>query len=283
MTDESRSATGAAGGLAAVAVLLAVATATGAQDCGAETPCRIDGGTYRIALPADPQDAPVVVFLHGFGSSGAGTMRMTEVVEAVTARSYAFVAPDGQPRDGGNGLRWDFRGASADRRDEDGFLRDVLADAVDRFGLDPERAILAGFSNGAFQTAYQACRSPGDFDAFAPVSGTFWVPQPESCAGPVRLFQTHGWRDGVVPLEGRPLGERAVQGDVFEGLDLWRRTNFCARDDPQGFAETGTFQRRHWDCAPGSALELALFPGGHQVPGGWAAMMLDWYEALPGG
>jgi polyhydroxybutyrate depolymerase len=26
---------------------------------------------------------------------------------------------------------------------------------------------------------------------------------------------------------------------------------------------------------------MALFPGGHGVPAGWADMMLDWYEALP--
>lgn len=252
--------------------------------CGGDRPCQMDGGQYYITLPDSVADAPVVLFLHGFGGSGAGSMRQTAMIETMTRRGYAVIMPDGQPRDGAAGLRWDFRGVNADRRNEDVFLRDVLADASARHGLDPDRAILSGFSNGAFQVAYQACRSPEDFTAYAPVSGTFWRPQPTTCAGPVRLLQTHGWRDRTVPLEGRPLGGgRFEQGDVFAGLALWRETNGCERDDPTRHSDTGQFLRRAWECADDSALELALFPGGHGVPQGWAEMMLDWFEDLPEG
>ncbi|WP_209313636.1 alpha/beta hydrolase family esterase [Jannaschia formosa] len=268
-----------------LAALLALASPVQAQEgCGAEGACTLENGRYYIALPPSPDGpVPAVVFLHGFGGSGEGTMRQRGMIEAITARGYAFLAPDGQPRPGRGGLRWDFRGEpGADRRDEDAFLRDVVADAA-RHGVDPERVILAGFSNGAFQVVYQACRDPGAFAAWAPVSGGFWRPHPEGCAGPVRLFQTHGWRDATVPLEGRPLGGGAVaQGDIFEGLALFRRANGCAWDNPDGYDETGQFLRRRWDCAPGSALELALFPGGHGVPSGWAEMMLDWFEGLEG-
>lgn len=270
--------------LTVLAACLLAPAAQAQQVCGGDIPCRIDGGQYYVVLPEDATNAPSVIFLHGFGGSGAGSMRQTAMVAAMTRRGYAVIAPDGQPRDGAGGLRWDFRGTSAERRNEDAFLRDVLADAAARHGLDPDRSVLSGFSNGAFQVAYQACRSPGDFAAYAPVSGTFWRPQPESCAGPVRLLQTHGWRDGTVPLEGRPLGGgRVEQGDVFAGLALWRDTNGCDRDDPTGHSQTGQFLRREWTCAEGATLEMALFPGGHGVPQGWAEMMLDWFEALPEG
>jgi polyhydroxybutyrate depolymerase len=44
---------------------------------------------------------------------------------------------------------------------------------------------------------------------------------------------------------------------------------------------TEQFWRRSWQrCTDDTALELALFPGGHGVPKGWAEMALDWFEGL---
>ncbi|WP_338055954.1 hypothetical protein [Ruegeria marisrubri] len=88
-----------------------------------------------------------------------------------------------------------------------------------------------------------------------------------------------------MPLEGRFLGGgRFQQGDIFAGLEIWRRANGCAENAPDGFASTGQFLRRKWThCAKGGALELALFPGGHGIPEGWADMVADWFEGLPGG
>ena len=253
-------------------------------DCGpAPDACEIEGGSYHIALPAQPEGAPVVVFLHGAGGTGGYSISNADVVAPMLARGYAVIAPDGSRSFGNGGGRvWNFL-PGREGRDEADFLRDVLRDAAGRFALDTGAPVLAGFSAGGFMVSYLACARPGDFAAYAPVSGGFWRPQPEHCAGPVQLFQTHGWRDTTVPLEGRALrGGAFVQGDIFAGMALWRQANGCAGDDPSRYSETGPFQRRRWDCAPGSALEFALFPGGHQVPAGWADMMLDWFEALPG-
>jgi polyhydroxybutyrate depolymerase len=227
------------------------------------------------------------ILLAGMGGApasacGAGILRLGGTVEALTARGYAVVAPDGQPRDGG-GLRWSFRGPSeTSPRDDDAFLAEVLADAAERHGIDTTRSILAGFSNGGFLATYLACRDPDAFAAYAPVAGGFWRPHPDGCVGPVRLLHTHGWRDSTVPLEGRPLGGgQVVQGDIFEGLAVFRRANGCTWDDPDGYGTTGDFQRRRWECVEGAALELALHPGGHGIPPGWAEMMLDWFDGLP--
>lgn len=273
---------------ALAAALLALPSAVAAQDvCSQDGPaCQVDGGTYRITLPAGAdQTRPAVVFLHGAGGTGLGILRMTGTVNALTDRGYAVIAPDGLPWGGGRGGGiWNFLPGleREDPRDETAFLSSVVADAAERYGVDPDRVVLAGFSAGGFMVNYLACDTPAAFAAYAPVSGGFWRPHPEACAGPVRLFHTHGWRDSTVPLEGRPLRDgRWVQGDIFEGLTIWRAANGCDWADPDGYSETGQFMRRRWDCRPGSALELALFPGGHGVPEGWADMMLDWFEALP--
>ena len=185
------------------------------------------------------------------------------------------------PRAAGGRPGWNFRGDPGGR-DEIAFLTGVLADAAARFGLNPDAALLAGFSSGAFMVNYLACAAPQSFAAYAPVSGGFWRPHPAACAGPVRLFHTHGWVDGTVPLEGPFLGGgRFQQGDIFAGLEIWRHANGCVDEKPSGYAETGQFWRRKWEnCGEGAALEFALFPGGHTIPPGWTDMALDWFEAL---
>ncbi|SFI34432.1 polyhydroxybutyrate depolymerase [Jannaschia pohangensis] len=249
-------------------------------------PCSIDSGTYHVALPATPEgDLPAVLFLHGAGGTGRGVLGMTGTIKALTDRGYAVIAPDGLPwRPGRSGGIWSFLPAiQRDKaRDEPAFFAAVVADAATRYDVDPDRVALAGFSAGAFMVNYLACDTPEAFAAYAPVAGGFWRPHPENCAGPVRLLHTHGWTDGTVPLEGRPLRNGAwLQGDIFEGLGLWRAANGCTSPAPSGHRTTDDFMRRYWTCADGSALELALFPGGHGMPAGWADMMVDWFEGLP--
>ncbi len=253
-------------------------------DCGdAAGACDIETGSYHIDLP-QAKSPPMVVFLHGYGGNGAATMRNKNMRDGLIARGYAVMAPNGSQQVGeGRGLSWNFF-PGWEGRDESAFLSDAVADAVARFNVDSERVILGGFSAGGFMVSYLACATPDMFSAYTPVSGGFWRPHPTACSGPVRMFHTHGWTDNVVPLEGRKLGGgRFQQGDIFAGLEIWRAANACSDNRPSSFSNTGPFMRRKWaGCADGSALELALFPGGHQVPQGWADMVVDWYEGLPG-
>lgn len=267
----------------AVLALARSATAVLAGCADEPGPCEIAGGSYHIVLPK-AEHPPVLVFLHGHGGEGAGPINNERLVAPLQARGWAVIAPDGAIRPAGTGKRsWNFF-PGWEGRDEAAFLDAVTEDAVARFGLDPNRVVLGGFSAGAFMVNYLACATPDAYSAYVPVSGGFWRPQPEVCNGPVRLLHTHGWNDPVVPLEGRILGAgRFQQGDIFAGLELWRSANGCLDHKPDSYSVTGPFQRRVWaSCDPGGVIEFALFPGGHMVPEGWADMMIDWYEALGG-
>lgn len=265
---------------AVVAVLAAVWGSAVAAGCGADPgACEADGGSYHIVLPQKSEvSAPVVMFLHGYGGSGAQVLKNKALVNGLTARGYAVIAPEGRRRDGTGPQSWGF-GPFNGGRDEAAFFSSVLAEASDRFGTSPSQTVLAGFSAGAFMVHYLACSDPAAFAAYAPVSGAFWRPQPDHCGGPVRLLQTHGWHDGVVPLEGRLLGGgRWQQGDVFAGLEVWREANGCSSHAPdKAWSEDGLLRRR-WECGPGAEVELVLFDGGHKVPKGWAGWMADWFE-----
>ncbi|MBJ6371062.1 alpha/beta hydrolase family esterase [Sedimentitalea arenosa] len=273
--------------IAKTAVALALtAVATMAQArCGPEpeAACSVAGGEYHVILPPEPTDAiPVVVFLHGWNSNGRNVSNNRALVEPILARGYAVLAPSGSRIIGdGAGRGWNFY-PGWEGRNEAGFLENAVTDAADRFGLDRARVLLAGFSGGGFMVNYIACQSPDAFTAYAPVAGGFWRPHPTDCTGPVRLFHTHGWSDTTVPIEGRYLGnKRFQQGDIFAGLEIWRAANRCPDEKPSGYSETGPFLRRAWSgCAADSALEFALFPGGHRIPDGWADMALDWFEEI---
>ena len=84
-------------------------------------------------------------------------------------------------------------------------------------------------------------------------------------------------------VNGVPAGDPAAfaQGDIFQALSIWRAANQCLHLKADRFVTDGPFWRRAWHrCAPGTALELALFPGGHSVPRTWPDLVADWYEGL---
>lgn len=270
--------------LSCLTVLLATLSVTGtahAQVCdGDGGRCEIEGGHYHLSVPQD-QAKGAVMFLHGYGGTGAGVVRNGGLVRAFTERGYAVIAPQGMPRrPGDRGGAWNSRNVPTGR-DDVAFLARVADDAATRLAIPRHEVVVTGFSGGGMMTWAVACRTPDAFAAYGPIAGLLWRPLPEQCAGPVRFHHTHGWVDPVVPLEGRVLGGgRIVQGDLFTGLDMLRRSFGCVDDAPETYGTRDMYQTRTWsDCADGGSLTMALHPGGHAIPPGWANMLLDWYEA----
>lgn len=271
------------GGRIAV-LLLAVGLATTAHaGCGADDtePCTVAKGTYHALLPeasaSGPEAMPAVVFLHGYGASGAATLRMRGMVQTFLRSGYAVIAPDGQVASAdGKRRSWSVIPDMGGQRDEVSFILDVADDAATRFDLDRSRMMLAGFSLGGSMTTYVACREPQAFAVFAPVAGSFWNPLPERCTGPVRLFHTHGTADRTVPMKGRRIRPGLEQGDVLDSLAILAMADRCAQD-PETLPPQGRFARSRWTgCADGAGIDLALHPGQHGVPEAWAPMVLDW-------
>lgn len=252
--------------------------------------CTIEMGEYALHLPkagAGSTDKPVpaLLYFHGAGGSGPKAMRNKGMLNTFTDRGYAVIAPSGLKRPNSRfGPGWSFLPFREKQRDELAFAKAILADVAANHGIDRDRVLTSGFSIGGSLVWYLACQDPNLSRAYAPVAGAFWRPHPDSqdCKGPVKMLHTHGWRDGTVPLEGRPLGGgRIYQGDVFEGMRIMREVNDCNQLRADKFETSGKFWRRKWTkCTPGSALEFALHTGGHGVPKGWAEMAIDWFEDL---
>ncbi len=267
------------------ACMLSVPGAGSAWSCGgAEEPCVIEGGAYNVALPDEPEGAPIVLWLHGYGRSGKVVVSNSGLMEAFTRRGYAVVAPDGQPDVlGGPRLDWGVNDGQSPKRDDVAFLNEVIEDATALFDLDDGHVLAAGFSRGGSMVWDLACLAPDSAKAYAAVAGAFWEPMFERCASPVHILHTHGFADRLVPFEGRKSVWNGIdfeQGDVMKAVQVWRRVNGCP--EPADIHETeGAGWTKAWSsCADGS-IALNLSPVGHQVPEGWADLILDWFEALP--
>lgn len=278
--------------VAALGSALEASEASGGPCGGPDRACEVPLGSYHVSAPdaapgGTPALRPAFIYFHGAGGNGR-TIADAPFAQALRERGFVVAAPNGLERPNSRfGPGWFFRPESPARRDELAFTRELIADLVARHDVDPDRIVLTGYSIGGSLVWYLACADRDLAAAYAPYAGGFWRPHPVDCDGPVKLLHTHGWRDQTVPLEGRPLRGGAIeQGDIFEGLQRWREENGCTRLRPDAFETAGRYWRRIWlDCAADTALELALWPGGHVRPDGeWAQMAADWaQEVLPDG
>lgn len=233
------------------------------KTCGEDRACHLKSGDYYIHLPAGRVDAGTplgaILYLHGHRGKAVNAIRNNSFKRMADELGVAFVAVQGI-----NGT-WSFPTSPRHLRDEAAFFDEVLADLTARFGVDPQRTLLSGFSSGGFMTWYLACADSSRFAGYAPIAGAFWEPLPDDCpSAPPYLFHVHGTSDTVVPLEGRWLGGgRFKQGDVFKSFDVWRRQNGLASTEPDTYAD-GKLTCERWHPKTG-LLELCLHGGGHSV------------------
>ncbi len=257
-----------------------------AQDCGAPgSPCQTESGVYNAVLPDDASDSvrlPAFLHLHGLGGSGDKVVGNKRFARAITGQGYMLIAPTGLRWAGGGPTDWSVRDGSPAERDEEAFILEVIADAERRFDLDRKRIILSGFSRGGSMVWDLACHAPQHFAAFAPGGGGFWRPLPRQCKSPVRLFHVHGWKDRVVPLEGRKIPEKPIhQGNLFAGIQIFGAANGCALERPlEAEIADPLWIKTFVDCTEGSSLKFAVHPGEHQLPKGWAATIAAWFEGV---
>ena len=222
--------------------------------------------------------------LHGYASSGGKIIGREGFVKRFTKRGYALIAPTALPWDNGKPNDWAVRdGWTIYPRRDVVFLREVLADAVERAGVDPSRLLLTGFSRGGSMVWDVACHAPDFARAYAPAAGGFWLPMPKACAGPANILHVHGFADKMVPMEGRTWRNEEYQftisqADIWEGLQLWRRQNGCPSNAAHHETSDGIWRKR-WECDDGS-VELVLHKGKHGLPKGWTSIVLNWFEGL---
>lgn len=250
-----------------------------------QTPCRVEGGEYRVLLPEGIGPFPAVVYLYGSLGESQAIVDADYFQTQVVRRGYALIVPQAlKITYAGNiqGTGWGRRiRAHRHPRDDLAFLRRVVFDAKRRVNIDPNNLIWAGQSDGGFMVWEIACHHPDMGVAFAAHAASYGGRLPPRCAGPVRFLHAHAPDDRIVPFEGeRRSGPVVDSADLGQALSLLARTNLCQRGPGRAKQYHG-FLRRKWEtCAPNSALDLLVHDGGHSWPPSWMPAVLDWYSEV---
>ena len=186
---------------------------------------QLGGLTVRITGGTDGKGAgagPLIVLLHGFGAPGDDLVALSEYLDAPAGTRFLFPeAPISIPMGFGDSRAWwmiDMARIQADRaagrsRDMSNEIprglpearermKTLLDDIYRKFGADPARTVLGGFSQGAMLSCDALLHSMQLYAGLIQLSGTLvakqeWNPLMVKRKG-MRVFQSHGTQDPIL-------------------------------------------------------------------------------------
>jgi polyhydroxybutyrate depolymerase len=247
---------------------------------------RLGGFDRRFIVHVPPSfDAksklPVVIMLHGFGGSGQQSMEQTGWDRKADHEDFIAVFPDGVPEDPKrsasfllNPQSWNEgsgRHASGKRNDGDVEFIAYIVDALQaRYGADPGRIFVTGFSNGASMTFRAGLELSDKVAAIAPVAGHLLVRG--QLKRPLPMLYIIGRDDPLELPRGGVLmirGEQVEQPPIEQNLLQWRQLDGCPIQ-PSGDARDAGVERVSFsDCNRGvEVVEYFIDDMGHVWPGG---------------
>lgn len=173
-------------------------------------------------------DSSVVLFLHGYGADGADLLGLAEPL-AQHLPDTVFIAADAPEPSMANpaGFQWfpipwidgssesaASEGMSRSAKLLNGFIDKVLAEE----GIDADRLILLGFSQGTMMSLQVAPRRAEPVAGIVAISGRLMFPErlgSEAVSQPPVLL-IHGDADDVVPFDEMKIASEALQQAGFE-------------------------------------------------------------------
>jgi polyhydroxybutyrate depolymerase len=177
---------------------------------------------------------PLVVALHGGGSTPRGMLHFTQLTREADRHGFIVLMPAGTGPSQ-EFLTWNAGrccGHAARRQTDDiAFLATLLDDALARWKVDPGRVYATGISNGGMMCYRAAAELNDRFAAIAPVAGAL-VCDPPLLERGVPAIHFHGTSDEFVPYAGG-RGARSLRRvdfpSVADSLSRWRT---ACRFDP---------------------------------------------------
>jgi phospholipase/carboxylesterase len=190
---------------------------------------KVGGLDVRITGGTDGKgggSGPVVILLHGFGAPGDDLVSLADSLHVPAGTR--FVIPEGPlslsfgPRDARAWWLIDMARIAADQAA--GRIRDLsneipkglapareimlafLKEVEQKFGADPRRTVLGGFSQGAMLSCDLMLRTAQPYAGLIQLSGTLlatqeWTPLLQKRKG-LPVFQSHGMQDELLPYVG---------------------------------------------------------------------------------
>jgi polyhydroxybutyrate depolymerase len=258
-------------------------------------------GNLPVHVPASYAPsvaAPLIVVLHGYGSSGAQIESYLDFTALSESFGFLLVAPDGTRDLGGNRF-WNATNACCNFGgspvDDSGYLLDVINEIKAQLVVDNQRVYIVGHSNGGFMSYRMACDHSDTIAAIASLAGaTFLNPNVCTPSTTAHTLQIHGTNDGVIAYNGGCLGPQACYPSAVMTTEIWANYNTCSltpdlTSPPINLeatiagAET-TVAKYNRNCAAGGSAELWTIHGGRHTPNisaDFSRLVVEWLYAHP--
>ena len=235
---------------------------------------------YQVRDLAAGERRPLLIFLHGLGSSGQSMFDALHLAEFGARERVFVVAPDGSPDHQGRRF-WNAGAACCnfDHRAIDDVAR--LGGLIDswraRPDVDPKRVFVMGHSNGGFMTERLACALGERISGAVSLAGAAPpIDLPCARSGSLALLTVHGNADVIVRYEGGTVfdsPEPAAFPSAPQGFKDWAARLHCSGEaqrlpdvDVEEWlpgAETSAMQYPH--CVGGSVTLWTVRGGDHSV------------------
>ncbi|MDG4808160.1 alpha/beta fold hydrolase [Micromonospora sp. WMMD1120] len=174
--------------------------------------------------------SPLVVLLHGYGSSGAQQERYFNLTPESDRRGFLYAMPNGTTNRDGSRF-WNAAEACCDVDDSGvddvAYLERLLDTVESTYSVDTGRVYLVGHSNGGFMAYRMACERSMRITAVVSLAGA--VDDGALCTPqrPVTVLEIHGTADATIKFRGGTRnGHRYTSVDAT--LAIWRRINGCS-------------------------------------------------------
>ena len=239
-------------------------------------------GDVQVTVPDSYQanaPTPLIVLLHGYGSSGVQQNGYMRIGELVNRFGFILATPDGtQETQGRNARFWNASDACcnfyANDLDDSAYVLDIINTVKEQYQVDERRVYLIGHSNGGFMS-YKTAHEHSDVIAgIASLAGAEATVAQSAPEHPVHILQIHGTADGTIAYNG---GD--IQGNAYpsaeESVSRWAAYNGCSAEGTvtamldldvslEGLETTVT--RYSDDCQAGGSAELWTIADGAHIP-----------------
>ncbi len=183
---------------------------------------------FIVDLPESAEGSPLIVVLHGYGSTAAAFRQNTGLEKDAVPRGYTVVYVTGAapPGDRTASTGWNY-GNNAPGNDDLGFLSALARSVQKQYRTDETRIFAVGFSNGAFMAHRLALEANDTFSAVVCVAGSMsepvWKSRPETCS--VGVLQITGEKDNVIPKHCDGSADTSKMPAVEDVIDYYTAAN----------------------------------------------------------
>ena len=235
---------------------------------------------YSMYVPtsySEETSIPLVVQLHGYGSTGAQQESYMKFVPVAEENKFIMVYPDGTIDSTGRRF-WNatdtWHGFFSDVDDE-AYLLSILDEIESNYSIDAKRIYFVGHSNGGFMSYRMACSYSDRIAAIASLAGASYLNATDCGAkSSVSVLQIHGTNDQTVLYEGGQIFDKSYPSAV-SSVTQWATLNQCTQntltrstklDLDANIAEDETTVTAWTNCRNTSEVELWTMESSSHVP-----------------